>query len=83
MRILVSLKNSPNQRYLVNLVTQSLIKEVRKLIENRKHSQAMAVVVSKGAFEREVSEKELAAIDADLILTASNARWDLTKQAGQ
>lgn len=79
MRVLVVIGYSPTQRFVVRLLTKGLIKEVRDLIHSGKHSQAMAKVVSKGSFERKVSEEELPTVEADLILSKNSARWDLVK----
>lgn len=79
MRVLVTIKKSPAQRYLVNLITQELIHEVRNLINNKKHSQAIVTILSKGVLERKVSNGEVPVIKADLVLTEHNAHWDLVK----
>lgn len=79
MRVLVTIKKSPAQRYLVNLITQELIHEVRNLINNKKHSQAIVTILSKGVLERRVSNGEVFIVKADLVLTEHNAHWDLVK----
>ena len=78
MRVLVTIRNSPAQVYMVKLLTQGLVSEVRELISKRKHSDAVITVMTKGAFERELDEREIADIKADLILSKSSAMWDLT-----
>ncbi len=78
MRVLVTIRNSPAQVYMVRLLTRSLVDEVRELINRRKHSQAVVAVMTKGSFEREVEEREMPVVKADLILSSSNAMWDLT-----
>lgn len=78
MRVLVTIRNSPAQVYMVKLLTRSLVNEVRELINKRKHSQAVVTVMTKGSFEREVDEREISIVKADLILSKSNAMWDLT-----
>lgn len=79
MRVLVTIKRSPAQRYLVHLFTQELIHEVRSLINKRKHSQAIVTILSKGILERKVSNEDLPIVKADLVLTEHNAHWDLVK----
>lgn len=79
MRVLITVQQTPPQRYLVNLLTKSLIEEVKNLIKNKKHSEALFVVFSKGALVREIFDHEMGEIDADLLLCDKNARWDLTK----
>ena len=79
MRVLVTIKRSPAQRYLVHLITQKLIHEVRSLINNKKHSQAIVTIMSKGVLERKISIGEVPIVKADLVLTEHNAHWDLVK----
>lgn len=79
MRVLITVNRTPPQRYLVNLLTKSLVEEVKSLINNKKHSEALAVAFSKGALVRQVFEHEVSEVDADLLLCDRNARWDLTK----
>lgn len=79
MKVLITIKRSPGQRYLVHLITKQLIAEVRELINSKKHSEAMVKAFTKGRFVREISESELPNIEADLILSENNARWDLKK----
>lgn len=78
MKVLVTIRNSPRQMYLVKLFTQGLIEEIRKLITERKHSQAVVTVLTKGSFEREIHDREAQSVKADLILSNTSAMWDLT-----
>ena len=78
MKVLITIKRSPAQRYLVNLLTSALVDEVRELIRNQKHSEAMIAAFTKGSFERSISDAELSSVKADLIISEHNARWDLT-----
>lgn len=78
MRVLVTIRNSPAQVYMVKLLTQALVNEVRDLISNRRHSQAIVAVMTKGSVECEIDECEIPAVKADLILSKNNAMWDLT-----
>ena len=79
MKVLVTIKRSPEHSYLVSLVTKSIIREVRNLIENKNNSQAIDVVFKKGSFEREVYHRDIPHLKVDLILSDSYARWDLTE----
>ena len=81
MKILVRLHRSPVQLFLVNLVDKKIAEEIRTLIDKSNHSQAMAVALTKGSFERELDHCELQGLNADLILTENDARWDV-KQNG-
>ena len=79
MKILIVVEHSPKQRFLVNLHTKELAKEVKRLIDRKRHSQAVVTALSKGRFERKVEYRELPAIKADLILSENNVNWDITK----
>ena len=77
MKVLIYCAKIPTRRYLINLLSNSLITEVTNLVNNKQHSQAVVTAFSKGSFEGEVSDEDLSNIDADLILSETNARWDL------
>ena len=77
MKVLICCAKQPVRRYLINLLTDNLITEIRDLINDEQHSKAIITALSKGLLEKEVSEEELCRVEADLILTETNARWDL------
>ena len=79
MWVLVVIRRSPDRRFLVELHTDKLVKEVARLAGRGKNSQAIATALAKGRFEREVSVLDLPNVKADLILTEENASWDLSK----
>jgi len=79
MKILIVVEHSPKQRFLVDLHTKELAKEVKSLIDRKRRSQAIVTALSKGIFEREVADNELPLIGADLILSENNVSWDITK----
>ena len=79
MKILIVVEHSPKQRFLVNLHTEELVKEVRMLIDRKRRSQAIVTALSRGRFEREVEYHELLTIEADLILSENNVSWDIAK----
>ncbi len=79
MKILITVKNNPPSRYLVTLITQELIKEVKDLVNRKKHAQAMFTSFAKGSLDREVLEEDIPHIEADLMLSEEHARWDLVK----
>lgn len=66
------------QRFLVGLQTNKLVKEVATLVGKRRYSQAIAVALAKGRFEREIPDNEYQKIAADVILTEGSVHWDLT-----
>ena len=79
MKVLVVIKRSPAQRFLVELHTNKLVKEVSALLAKKRNSQAMATTLAKGRFDREVYENEAQKVKADIILTEESAHWDLAK----
>ena len=80
MKVLIVIKRSPPQRFLVELHTNKLVKEVAQLLARRRNSQAIATTLAKGRFDREIHENEAHKIKADIILTEENVRWDLMKK---
>ena len=80
MKVLVVIRRSPTKRFLVELHTNKLVKEVSTLLAKRKNSQAIATTLAKGRFDREVHENEARSIKADIILTEESVRWDLMKK---
>jgi len=77
MKILICCAKHPTRKYLVDLLSNTLINEITSLVNNKKHSEAIFTAFSKGSFVGEVYSEDLAGIEADLILSESNARWDL------
>ena len=77
MKVLVVIRRSPTQRFLVELHTNKLVKEVSELVAKRKNSQAIATALAKGRFDREVHENEAHGIKADIILTEESVHYDL------
>ena len=79
MNVLIVISKEPAQKLLVKLHTEKLKKEVRGLINDRKHTQAIVTALTKGRFEREVVHEDLKDLQADLILSEYGASWDLKK----
>jgi hypothetical protein len=79
MKVLIVVRRSPPQRYLVHLHTEKIRREVRDLINCNKHSEAVTAAFTKGIFERLIPDDEVHRLEADLILSESNAWWDLTR----
>ncbi len=77
MKILVVIRRSPAQRFLVELHTNRLVKEVSTLLARRRNSQAIATILAKGRFDGEIHENEAGKIKADIILTEESAHRDL------
>ena len=78
MRVLITPKENPTHKYLVHLFTKDLIKKVAELIDKRRHAEAMRLTISHGVFVRYVHKDEVSDVQADLMLSENNARWDLT-----
>jgi len=76
MKVLVVIKRSPPQRFLVELHTNKLIKEVSSLVAKKRNPQAIAMALTKGRLEREIGENE-AKVKADIILTEESVHYDL------
>lgn len=79
MKVLIVIEHSPKQRFLVNLHTKELVREVKNLIDTKRRSHAIMAALSRGRVEREVGYNELPAIEADLILSENNVSWGITK----
>jgi len=80
MKVLVVIKRNPTQRFLVELHTNKLVKEVATLLARRRNSQAIAATLAMGRFDREIPENEAGKIKADIILTEESVHWDLMKK---
>lgn len=80
MKVLVVIRRSPARRFLIELHTNKLIREVKALISERRNSKAIATALAKGVFEREVHEDEIYSHKADMILTEESVHWDLMKK---
>ena len=78
MRLLVDIAANPRQRFLVKLHRKELVKEVKRLINNKRYSQAIVWALFNGKLEGELAHGEMPGADAALIITEESARWDLT-----
>ena len=79
MKVLIVIKRSPMRRFLVDLPTSKLVKEVAQLLSKRRNSQAITTALAKGRFNREIPENETHTIKADIILSEKSAHRDLMK----
>ena len=73
------IRRSPAQRFLVELHTNKLVREVSALVAKHRNSQAIVTALAKGRFDREVYENEAQKVKADIILTEESVHWDLAK----
>jgi len=79
MKVLIRLKNSPVQAFLVRLDQKKPAEEVKRLLQNSRHSKAIVTALSKGKFIGEFAGADLARVHADLILTGEHTHRDLLK----
>lgn len=78
MRILIVLSGAGGKKILVKLDRQEIIKDVKDLIEQRKHSKAIDIALQKGRLEREIRTDAFENSGTDLILREGSAHWDVT-----
>ena len=80
MKVLITMNHrAPAERYLVQIFTDSLISQIRGLVNSGMYSQAAVTAFKNGVLEREIFDDELPSIHADLILSEKTASWDLMK----
>jgi hypothetical protein len=79
MKILVIVERSPKHRFLVRLQTPGLVREVKAFVNRKKYTRAIVTALSRGIFEKEVSNEDLLGLDARLILSEYSANWDISK----
>lgn len=73
MRVLVKIHRSPEHKFLINVKSQKLIREVNRLIERGRHSKALVTVLSKGKVLKVLRETDSLGLKVDLILTENCA----------
>ena len=81
MKVLIKIKNSPEQIFLVDLKGKTLIKDIKGYVNAKKLDKAIVETLSRGRFEKELRHDELLSANADLVLTKNNARWDIVKNS--
>lgn len=80
MKVLITLKRRKDtHRYLISLLTKSVISQVRDHISTQKYDKALDLVYYGGLLEREIAEEEMPAVKADLILSERSANWDIKR----
>ena len=68
MKALIIAKKNRIKRFLVEIHTDDLVKEIAILIGREKYSKAATVLLAKGRIEKEISEKDLKDTKADILL---------------
>ncbi|MBL7157225.1 MAG: hypothetical protein ISS92_03570 [Candidatus Omnitrophica bacterium] len=81
MKVLIKIRNSPEQIFLVDLKGKTLIKDIKGYVNAKKLDKAIVETLSRGRFEKELRHDELLSANADLVLTKNNARWDIVKNS--
>ena len=79
MRILVILPENPPKKILIELSDRQHIRNVKDLIERKKHSKAINIALRNGRFEKEIKPDEFENLGTDLILREDSAHWDTTR----
>lgn len=77
MKVLIKIRQSSEQCYLVELIDKALIRRIKDLVNKGRHSNAIVAALLSGESLCEVSEDELPNIDADLILTEKHIYLNL------
>ena len=80
MRILVILPENPPKRILIDLTEQKLIRNIKDLIDRKKHLQAIGLAIQKGRLKKEVGIDEFENLGTDLILRDNSAHWDTKRE---
>ncbi|NQU94848.1 MAG: hypothetical protein HQ549_01275 [Candidatus Omnitrophica bacterium] len=75
--IITGRKSHNKTRLMVELFNKKAIGEIESLIHAFKCREAMSNVISKGNFIKELTENETIQTTSDLILTETNAYWNL------
>jgi hypothetical protein len=83
MKVLLVIARNPYYSLLVRLHTKELIQEIKRLIDRKRHSQAIVKALVKGRFEKKVEDYEMPFLKTDLILSKDSASWDLTPKISQ
>jgi hypothetical protein len=77
MKILARVSEDPPRYILIAIEGDTLKNSIRCLIRKGSYSRAILAALKKGDTIREVMQGDLAGEEADLILTAKRAHWDL------
>jgi len=75
--IVVGKKNQKKARLMLELLDRKTIDEVKGLINALKCPEAISNIIAKGKYIKEVTDREIAHVAVDLILTDTNAYWNL------
>ena len=78
MRVIVILgKKNKKKTHLMLELPDKKIMEIKKLLSSRKWQEAISSVMTMGNSIKELTAEDLVQTTSDLILTNSNAYWNL------
>ena len=80
MKVLITLqRRKDTHRYLISLLTKSIISQVRDHISTQDYNKALDLVYYGGLVEKEIAEEDIPAVEADLMLSERSANWDIRR----
>ena len=79
MKVLITLQRQQTHRYLINLLTKSIIAQIRDLISDQDYTKALGLVYYGGLLEKEIAEEDLPVLKADLMLSEHSANWEIAQ----
>jgi hypothetical protein len=77
MRLVILVPGRLCKRLLFKLRTRQLIGEVLGHVNRGRHRDAIVAALIKGSYLGEIEDSDLCHTEADLILSPTNAMWDL------
>ncbi|OGW76098.1 MAG: hypothetical protein A2Z72_01920 [Omnitrophica bacterium RBG_13_46_9] len=79
MKVIVTIGKKDNRKthLMLEILDKTAIEEIKRLIRSWKCREALSNIISKGRFVKELTEKEITQVASDLILTDTNAYWNL------
>lgn len=73
MKALVVTKKNQAKRFLVEIQTDSLARELASLIARKRYVQAVKLILANGRIEKEVAESDVKDVKADILIEESGA----------
>jgi len=77
MKVLVEIHKSPTKRFLIKIKEQRDIDYVNNLINKGDRLKAITAVLSRGTFIKDITERDLLYIHADLVISEDHTYFDL------
>lgn len=79
MGILLLIDRERELRFFVKVAGKAAIDRIKDLVGKKKNREAMMLALVNGRFEKEVDSNEMTGVKANLILSETNASWDLVE----